>query len=55
MQLDHVILMVNDRDKSADFYTRGASKSVYLFDPNKHLVEITCYSRRVFLSQRATA
>jgi len=22
MQLDHIILMVNDRDKSIDFYTR---------------------------------
>jgi catechol 2,3-dioxygenase-like lactoylglutathione lyase family enzyme len=22
---------------------RGASKSVYVFDPSKHLIEITCY------------
>ncbi|MFT7625032.1 MAG: hypothetical protein ACI9WU_004223 [Myxococcota bacterium] len=39
--LDHLILRVNDRDASVDFYRD--IQVVYFFDPSRHLLEIRSY------------
>jgi hypothetical protein len=38
--LDHLILPVNDRDASVDFYVGVLGPTLYCFDPSKHLIEI---------------
>jgi hypothetical protein len=39
MRLDHLIVMVNDRDAS-ELGARGSARSLYFFDPSQHLIEI---------------
>ena len=48
MQLDHMIVAVgNGRGPGRELGSRGMGASVYVFDPNGHLIEIRRYDNGV--------